>query len=215
MRGIKENIAVFLAERWPIVLSVLIVTASRWSTLSQPLVERHDFRQTQTAFTSLTLARGEGSLLRPQLPIFGSPWELPLEFPIFQFFSSLIYRAFKFDIDFTNRLTSLIFFILCLLPLHEVARRYQRPVGTAATVLIFSFSPLAIQWSRASTIEYCALFFGLLMILSGLKSWERPNTIRAVSFVVAGSLCGLTKSTTLVAMALALFFLLPEKSISW
>ena len=40
-------------------------------TLSQPLLEAHAFRQTQTAYTTLMFARDGIDLLRPPLPSWG------------------------------------------------------------------------------------------------------------------------------------------------
>ena len=43
----------------------------RLTTLSQPLVEAHSFRQTQTAYTALLYHREGINLLQTPLPIFG------------------------------------------------------------------------------------------------------------------------------------------------
>lgn len=206
-----NRFALLIQTKSEIIAISLIVFLTRWSTLTQPLVERHDFRQTQTAFTTLTMANGEGGLFSSKLPLFGSPWELPLEFPLFQYIASLAYRAFNLNIDFANRVTSLTFFCLCLFPLHAIALRYMTRVGAIFTCLLFAFSPLGIQWSRASLIEYCVVFFGLLFVLYSLQYWDRPSWKLATAATLCGALTGLTKVTTLLPMMIFLMILVLSK----
>jgi hypothetical protein len=195
--------AVFLAL-------VVIFWLVQVPTLNQALVEMHGFRQTQTAYQSLTMSRGFGSLLHPKLPIFGSPWEVPFEFPLFQFSAALLIRYFSISSDVANRLASLVWFTLCLIPLWYLARRYLNALTALGVTAVFLFNPFALQWSRASLIEYCALFFGLCFVLFFLKYWDSLNLYWAVGASAAGSLTGLVKSTTLVAMIIFLVFLLPN-----
>jgi len=56
----------------------------RW--IGQPLLDQHNFRQTQTAISAYWLIQGTGwsHWLNYETPIFGSPWQIPLEFPLFQ-----------------------------------------------------------------------------------------------------------------------------------
>lgn len=189
----------------------LAVLLTRSSTLRQPLLERHDFRQTQTAYQTLTLARGQGSLWNPELPIFGSPWRVPFEFPFFQWTASWVYRLFDVSIDVANRLTSLIFFLLCLWPLASIARRLMGHAGVLLAVVLFSFSPLAIQWSRASLIEYCAVFFGLVFTERVLSTWQTPRWTHLLLGSLAGAVCGGVKATTFLGFLLLAFFLVPAK----
>lgn len=179
-------------------LIVVAALVSRISTISQPLIERHDFRQTQTAYQTFTLATGEGSLLRPKLPIFGSPWEVIFEFPLFQWIASYLYRWFDLELDSANRLTSLLFFLGCCVAFFYLAKMLMNVHLAFASVILFGFSPLAIQWSRASLIEYCALFFGILFSLLMLKSWTVQKLHLLVLTSVVGVLGGLVKVTTLV-----------------
>lgn len=202
-----------LTSKYELLILVAVVLGTRWNTLSQPLVERHDFRQTQTAFTTLTMANGFGGLFSSKLPLFGSPWELPFEFPLFQYCASLLYRLFELDIDFANRLTALIFFCLCFFPLHSIAGRYMSRLANLLTCGIFAFSPFAIQWSRASLIEYCVLFLGLCFVHYALKFWEDERKVDAFLALVFGSLCGLVKVTTFVPMLVFLLILLINKEL--
>ena len=63
--------------RWlPAVLLVFTVLI-HLPTFDQPLVERHNFRQTQTAFTARIYHEQGIDLFHPKLPVLGPPWEVP------------------------------------------------------------------------------------------------------------------------------------------
>ena len=59
-------------------------------SLDQKLLEVHSFRQTQTAWTALIYHRQGIDLLHPMVPVFGPPFDLPFEFPLFQALASLV-----------------------------------------------------------------------------------------------------------------------------
>jgi len=181
-------------------------------TLNQVLIEAHSFRQTQTAYQSLTMSQGFGSLLHPKLPIFGSPWEVPFEFPLFQYSAAILIRVFHLSSDVSNRLASLIWFTLCLIPLWLIVRKWLGITAAYGAILIFTLSPFAIQWSRASLIEYCALFFGLSFVFLFSENWRNFKFYSLFGATITGSVCGMIKSTTLLALIIFLLFLIPDIS---
>ena len=65
----------------PLAVYVALVIAP---TLGRPLLERHSFRQTQTALTARIFHEQGIDLLHPKLPVLGAPFEVPFEFPLFQ-----------------------------------------------------------------------------------------------------------------------------------
>jgi hypothetical protein len=72
----------------PAVVEALVVVAMLasyvgyvWPTLGRPLLERHAFRQTQTAHTARIYHEQGIDLLHPKLPVLGEPYEVPFEFP--------------------------------------------------------------------------------------------------------------------------------------
>ena len=54
-----------------------------WQSRNLPLLDMHGFRQTQTAISALWM-RQEGTLIPYQTPVFGHPWFIPYEFPLYQ-----------------------------------------------------------------------------------------------------------------------------------
>jgi hypothetical protein len=189
---------------------LIVVWIVRVPTLSQPLLENHSFRQTQTAYQSLTLSQNFGSLLHPKLPIMGSPWEVPFEFPLFQFSAALLIRFFSLEADYANRLASLIWFSLCLTPLWFFIRRFISILASLATVTIFSFSAFSLQWSRGSLIEYCAVFFGITFALFLHKLWDKHSLLSFLGATLAGATCAAVKSTTFFTFLLLALISLPN-----
>lgn len=72
-----------------LVISALV----RLPTLGTPLVGRHSFRETQTAYTAVRFASDGIDLLAPRLPVLGPPFEVPFEFPLFQAGAALMIRG--------------------------------------------------------------------------------------------------------------------------
>src|ERR1700722_9222047 len=75
-------IAVMLVVLGAVVLSI------RWN---DPLLGMHSFRQTQTAITSYWILRGS-PWLAYHTPVFGAPWSIPFEFPMYQLLVALIVK---------------------------------------------------------------------------------------------------------------------------
>src|SRR5262245_2823689 len=75
-----------LEERALAVLALFVVAVSAYVAIAfatQPLLEMHGFRQTQTALTSYWMLR-QGPALDYQTPVAGAPWAIPEEFPLYQ-----------------------------------------------------------------------------------------------------------------------------------
>ena len=79
----------------PIVFGVMLcVSAWCWSrSWNAPILDRHEFRQLQTALSTFWLKQ-DGFRLNYETPLFGPPsWSVPMEFPLYQWcvarFSSL------------------------------------------------------------------------------------------------------------------------------
>lgn len=174
----------------------------QWPTLDQPLLEAHWFRQSQTAYQTLTMYEGWGSLLHPKLPILGAPWEVPFEFPFFQFSAMWLMRAFSLGSDVANRSASLMWFTLCLVPLWGILRLKLDRLAATAGLIFFAFSPLSLQWSRAGLMETCAVFFSLCFILGFRHAWVRESVPWFAVMVVGGCLAGAVKVTTLATMGI-------------
>jgi hypothetical protein len=66
------------------VALMLLSMPFRLMNLQDPLTGEHEFRQTQTALSVREMRAHGISWLHPKLPLFGPPWECPMEYPVFQ-----------------------------------------------------------------------------------------------------------------------------------
>ena len=191
---------------WRVTLAVaglvLVAVAIRLPNLDAALLGRHGFRETQTAYTAV-LYHDEGlSLLHPELPVLGAPFEVPFEFPAFQAIASVVMRL-GVPADAAMRVTALACFIASALLLFGFVRRFADTLSALVALGVFLFSPFALLWSRASLIEYLATAAALGYLWAGLEWRERRTASLAVIAVLAGSLAFAVKITT------AVIFLVP------
>lgn len=182
-------------ESWGVALLLLLALAVRLPTLNQPLIEKHAFRQTQTAYTAVLFHEHGVDLLHPKLPIFGAPFEVPFEFPLFQALAAGV-MSWGLAPDTAMRVTALAFFLLSSLLLWGLVRHVGGRVAAMVTLALFLFSPFALEWSRASMIEYLAVAGALGWLWAGLLWRERRRMVYASAALVAGVVVMLVKPTT-------------------
>ena len=119
------------------MLAALVVYVA--PTLDAPLLEKHAFRQTQTAWTARVFHEDGIDLLHPKLPVFGEPFEAPFEFPLFQALATVPMAAGVAE-DTALRLTCLACFVLTALLLWGLVRHVAGPVSGVGAVVVFSGS---------------------------------------------------------------------------
>jgi hypothetical protein len=164
-------------------------------TFDQPLLERHPFRQTQTAFTARVFHEQGIDLLHAKLPVLGPPWEVPFEFPLFQAAAAVVIDVGVAE-DPALRLTGFATFLLAAVLLWRLVRRQVGELGGIIALGVFLFSPLAIEWSRAALIEYLALAASIGFALAGLRWRDRLKGRWYVLGLLLGSVAALVKFTT-------------------
>lgn len=194
------------SEAWLPVAILAVVVLVHLPTLGQPLLDRHNFRQTQTAYTARIFHEQGIDLLHPKLPVLGPPWEVPFEFPLFQAAAALVIDAGVAE-DTAIRATGLVSFVLAGALLWLLVRRQAGWLGAAIALFVFVVSPLAIEWSRAALIEYLALALSMAFALAGLRWRERSTAPWFAAALVFGCLAAAVKITT-AAFWLAPFALL-------
>jgi 4-amino-4-deoxy-L-arabinose transferase-like glycosyltransferase len=164
-------------------------------TLGQPLVENQSFRQTETAYPAL-IFYGQGiDLLRPQVPVFGPPFVLPFEFPLFQAAGSMV-MGLGLAPDAAMRATALACFMVTALVLWRLIVAVAGHAAGLAGLAGFLFSPLGLLVSRMSLIEYMATAGALAFVLWGLRWHETGRWGWYVAALTAGAVGFLVKPTT-------------------
>ena len=203
--------------RWEWVLLAAVLAAiviTRFPTLDQRLLEAHSFRQTQTAFQTLEFHKVGVDLLRPIVPVLGSPWSIPFEFPLFQAMASVL-MSWGIGADAANRLIGLGFFIVTAGALWALIRLVADRWVAGIALVVFSFSPLAMLWSRASLIEYMATAAALGWVISAVR-WRQTSDWRwAAGGALLGAIAATVKVTTAIpwVVPILLFSLPSEKSV--
>ena len=187
-----------------VAVLLLLSVAVRVPHLASPLTEDHSFRQTQTAITVWTFVTEGIELVDYQTPVFGPPWRVPFEFPLFQATAALLVRVGVTNIDVACRITNLFFFYLSALLLYVVSRMHGMSPGAAACcVVAYVWLPFTIFWSRTSMIDYASVAFALAYLYF-VSAWvKRQRWIDLVVAVVAGCLLFLVKLTTAPVVAVA------------
>lgn len=202
---------------WILLASVLaLIVITRLSTLDQLLMETGPaaFRQTQTAFQTVEFHRLGIDLLHPSLPILGSPWSIPFEFPLFQAAASVL-MSWGFESDVANRITGLFFFATTATLLWYLIRLVADKTVAAISLVVFAFSPFGILWSRTAMMEYLATAAALSWVIAALK-WRTTRRWQWAAFgAVAGSVAMTVKITTALPWLapILLFNLKTEKGV--
>ena len=177
------------------VLGALVVYIT--PTLGDRLLEVHAFRQTQTAYTARVFHEQGIDLLHPQLPVFGEPFEVPFEFPLFQAVASIAMDLGVSD-DAAARLTGFVCFLGTALLLYGLVRHVAGRATALASMAAFALSPFALLWARTSMIEYLATA-GAVGWAWSLIAWrESRRPLPGALALVAGLVGMLVKPTTAI-----------------
>ena len=135
--------------------------------LSQPFTALSSFRQTETAYPALIYHEQGINLLHPQLPVFGSPWQVPFEFPLFQAMAALVMNL-GVATDLALRATGLICFMATAVAVWGLVRHLSTRTAAVIALLVFLLSPFNIWWSRSSMIEYMATALSVGYVWAGM-----------------------------------------------
>ena len=197
---------------WAPLLAVTVATVTISIALyysGQPLLEDNAWRQTQTALTSYWMLK-EGWQLAYQTPVLGYPWEIPLEFPIFQTIVAFVVWLADLPLDPTGRIVSLTFLLACAWPAFQIARRLRLPPEAPWLFCALLWSaPIYIFNGRSFLIETAALFFVFAAIPYAIDLREaRPSLYSGIAFAFLAALGMLQKVTTAFPILLGLTLIL-------
>src|SRR5205085_12613113 len=126
-----------------------------------------------TAWTALIFHQQGIDLFHPKVPVFGPPWEVPFEFPLFQALAALVMDA-GVPTDLAMRSTGFFTFIVAMFILWRLVARLAGEAAGLISVLAFAVCALALLWARTSMIEYFVVAASLAMIYGALR-WHESN----------------------------------------
>ncbi len=176
---------------------------------SQPLIESHAFRQTQTALTSFWILE-EGWKWAYQTPVAGYPWAIPFEFPIYQSLVAGVVALTGAPLSVVGRLLSFAFLTACAWPALLLAQRLALPRFIALIFLALLWSsPSYLFWGRSFMIETAALFFtwaSLPFALDLIR--QQADWKKVLGFLCFATLAILQKITTFLPVLAVLTIIL-------
>lgn len=172
-------------------------------TLTNPVLDQHEFRQAQTAI-NVYYAVHEGAAIAYETPVLGLPWSAPYEAPIYQTFVA-VFAEMGMPIEVAGRLIGFAFLIGTIYFAGLIIRMIlprDRIVSLLFTILVLT-SPIYLFWGRAVLIETCALFFATAWLYLAIRA-SRQTDLRVAA--LAAPLCilaAVAKATTWPAFIVA------------
>jgi hypothetical protein len=197
-------------RRWLFAAAAIVALSAlpRLPNLGAPLLEAHDFRQTQTAITVQAWLEGGVDVLEYETPVFGPPWKVPFELPVFQL-SAWAVAKLGVPLDLACRVAALAWFYLSAALLFSLVRAFGGAPLATLSVAAYVATPFSFLWSRACLIDYASVALSLGYVRTALEWARGRRPVLAATSVALGALAYATKITTLFAflpaMALALW----------
>ena len=198
----------FFKDYWAMLIAITVGGIALYIAVKyamQPLLERHSFRQTQTALTTFWMQKN-GWEFAYETPVGGYPWKLPFEFPIYQAIVAFISSAFNTSLSATGRLVSFSFLVGCAYPIFKISKKLELKTSTPWVIcaLLWS-SPLYLFWGRTFMIEMSTVFFALMTLKFGLGFFKHNPTFKTgILFTLFATLGMLQKITTVAPVILIL-----------
>lgn len=172
--------------------------------INKPILDHFSWRQTQTSITTYFLVK-EGFRIDYITPIFGKPWAIPMEFPLYQYTVALLVKLTGLSIEVASRIVSLLAFYGSL----AMVRFTLKNLGFSPMILRLSFiflllCPLHLFYARTALIETLATFLGVAAIWAATEFFRGKKWYWLILLCFLSSLCAVTKITTFVVFC---FFL--------
>ena len=178
-------------------LAVVMAVSLRWPTMNFPLSEAFAFRQMQTTLMIREYMEGGLFQLSP-LPLLGPPWQVPLEFPLFQWIAAIGGNLSGASPQIAGRMTALFFFLVSAALVAVLATRMFSQLAGFIGFILFLFLPFGWQWGNAPLIEFLATAAVLLSVLLVMWWVERRSWWLIVVLSLSISVLFLVKITTAV-----------------
>jgi hypothetical protein len=161
-----------------------------------------------TAMTVWTFINEGISVLGYQTPVFGPPWTIPFEFPIYQLTAAFIVKLGVGNIDMAGRIATILYFYLSAFFLFLICQKYLGKIASTCVLLFYIWSPFTILWSRNFTIDYASVAFSMGYFYYFTRWLD--DSQRVIPFLLSiafGVLAFLTKVTTLPVVLVPMAYL--------
>jgi hypothetical protein len=178
----------------------LIAASVGWN---HAIVEGSPHRETQTAMTVYYMLR-QPFKLAYETPLWGPPWSIPMEFPVYQWVVAGMVGLFHLPLEATGKAVSLGFFLLTLIPVNYLlAALGLRERHRLLVLSLILLSPFYIFYSRTFMIESTALFLSTSYCALVVSHARAPRPATFLAALTMGTLAALVKITSFVPWFLA------------
>ncbi|MFT3830898.1 MAG: hypothetical protein QM691_14440 [Opitutaceae bacterium] len=203
MIRLPQRLATVRPPLWFLLLTALAL-ANLLRQWSAPILDRHEFRQTQTALTAHWLREDGWSLAYP-LPVFGPPWSAPMEFPLYQAMVAGVSKLAGCGIESAGRVVAIAAFFAALPALAGLLASAGFSPRTRWFALgCVLLTPVYLFYARTVLIETTALCLALWFLHSFVRGLE-PAPHRwwwSGAALMFGALAALVKVTTFAPVLL-------------
>ncbi len=177
------------------------------------ILDHHAFRQAQTAIAVREMVvNGPGIYLN--IPVFGPPWEMPFEFPVYQWTVWLAAKILPVGIEVAGRLASLFYFYISLPVFAAILRQLEvNKNGQLTALSLILINPIYLFWTSSFLIESTAVFFAALFVYTALNL-RRPRISwiwfpAATAFAILAAIIKITAFGCSLAFLFSALLLLP------
>lgn len=159
----------------------------------------YQWRPLHTEVTVYWFVREGIDILNYQTPFYGPPWQIPIEFPLFQAMAAIVFKAGLGKLEFACRLTALLCFYLSALFLYLLCKKiFLDNLTRFMTLSLFLWLPINIHYSTEPLIDHLALAFALAYLYFILLWLDTHSSFwNALFATIFGSLSLLVKPTTM------------------
>lgn len=206
MQSLIKNKYKFLFLFFSIVFFVL-----RIININAPVTSDlyYSFRTSETAIVIQDFFRNGFSFFHSNIPVYGKPWTLVFEFPLYQAIVYFIMRIVRsHNIDLCGRFISIIIYYFGLAELIRVVKKIVNENAAYVVGVAYTISFFNLYWSRAILIDYLSVFLSLAYLYCFYQLIK--NEISSFCYLVgifAGIAGYLTKATTMFVVVFFVVFL--------
>ena len=185
------------------LLYIIFVFVSLFSSIFPRLPFMHhissNWRSSQTLLTSYWFQKEGISLFHAQLPVYGPPWEVPFEFPIYQAISTGFSNITHLNLTASSRVVSVAFFYASAIFLLLLCVEFlDDKVLSSIIFWVYLWLPYNIRFSTEILIDYTSVALALGYIFWIKKYLDSPgNFLLFILAILFGSLGAMIKITTM------------------
>ena len=201
-------IAFAKAYRYPLIFILINLLASLIYHFPFLREDNWFWRASQTYITSFWFKQEGINLINYQTPLFGPPWQVPYEFPLYQALCVIVSNVFSIHILTASHITSLLIFYTSAILLMLICFQYFEDLFTATVIFsVYLWIPYNFLYSNEILIDFMALMFALGFIYLMTCWFDNPHHwLMALFAIISLSLGSMVKVTTMPIIVIPFIF---------